>query len=305
LAPVRASTHPGRLVLPVTDDPDGDAAVIPIVRRVRLLGGESTGKSTLADLLARRFATAWVLEWGRPYSDPKDQSGEPWTTADFIEIATRQNELEDVTAQRADRILLCDTDAMTTGIWQVEYLGRREPLVEALGADRRYDLSLLLEPDIPWRQDGMRDSDEARRRQQAALIERLGELGQTFLTISGDVDDRLESAEHAIGRVLGVAAAASDVDWVALGRSGAWLELDPPAGLGTRIVRGTGLSAAVVQARLNEGGLTYADLAGGLGVASDAIREADWYASRHGELAYAELRGDTQAMTKLRSRPAV
>ena len=85
-------------------------------RRVRLLGGESTGKSTLSDLLARRFGTAWVLEWGRPYSDPKDHGGEPWTTADFVEIATRQNELEEVVARRAERILLCDTDAMTTGL---------------------------------------------------------------------------------------------------------------------------------------------------------------------------------------------
>ncbi len=289
----------------MTDQPDGDTAPVSPLRRVRLLGGESTGKSTLADLLARRFATAWVLEWGRPYSDPKDRSGEPWTTADFIEIATRQNELEDVTARRADRVLLCDTDAMTTGVWHVEYLGRRDPTVEALGADRHYDLSLLLEPDIPWRQDGMRDSDRARRRQQAALVERLGELGQTYVTISGDVDDRLLAAERAIAAALGESPAPSDVDWVALGRAGTWLDLDPPVGLGTRIVRGTGLSAAVVQARLDEGGLTYSDLAEVLAVDPAAIREADWYASRHGELAYAELRGDTAAMTALRSRPAL
>ncbi len=289
----------------MTAEPDADTAPLPVIRRVRLLGGESTGKSTLADLLARRFETAWVLEWGRPYSDPKDHSGELWTTADFIEIATRQNQLEDLTARRADRILVCDTDAMTTGIWHVEYLGRRDPAVDRLGADRRYDLSLLLEPDIPWRQDGMRDSDRARRRQQAALVERLGELGQTAVTISGDLDDRLRTAEQVVGRTLGVSPAPSDVDWVALGRAGAWLHLDPPIGLGTRIVRGTGISAAVVQARLDEGGLAYADLAATLAVDAAAIREADWYASRHGELAYAELRGDTAAMTRLRSRPAL
>ncbi len=104
---------------------------------------------------------------------------------------------------------------------------------------------------------------------------------------------------------LGESPAPTDVDWVALGRAGTWLDLDPPVGLGTRIVRGTGLSAAVVQARLDEGGLTYSDLADVLAVDRAAIREADWYASRHGELAYAELRGDTEAMAELRSRPAL
>jgi nicotinamide riboside kinase len=281
----------------VTDD--------AVARRIRLLGGESTGKSTLSDLLARRFGTAWVLEWGRPYSDPKDHGGEAWTTADFIAIATRQNELEDIVARRAERILFCDTDAMTTGIWHVEYLGRRDASVEALGADRHYDLSLLLEPDITWRQDGNRNSDIARRRQQAALEQRLTELGQTAVPIGGDLDERLETAEHAVAEALGLRPAPSPIDWVALGRAGTWRELDPAPGPGTRILRGTGLSAALVQSRLNDRGLTYAELAGQLGVSPAAVREADWYASRHGELAYAELRGDVAAMTRLQSRPAL
>jgi nicotinamide riboside kinase/uncharacterized protein (DUF433 family) len=276
-----------------------------VARRIRLLGGESTGKSTLSDLLARRFGTAWVLEWGRPYSDPKDHGGEPWTTADFVEIATRQNQLEDIVARRAERILFCDTDAMTTGIWHVEYLGRRDAAVEALGAGRHYDLSLLLEPDITWLQDGNRNSDMARRRQQAALEERLAELGQTAVAIGGDIEERLETAQRAVAGALGLRPEPSPIDWVELGRKGTWRELDPAPGAGTRIVRGTHLSAAVVQARLNDGGLEYGELADELGVSADAVREADWYASRHGELAYAELRGDVQAMARLRSRPAL
>ncbi len=278
---------------------------VSAARRVRLLGGESTGKSTLADLLARRFGTAWVIEWGRPYSDPKDHADEPWTTADFVAIATRQNELEDIVARRAEPVLFCDTDAMTTGIWHVEYLGRRDATVEALGAGRHYDLSLLLEPDIAWRQDGNRNSDTARLRQQAALVDRLAELGQTAVPISGDVAGRLATAEQVVGEELGLRPPSSAVDWVALGRTGTWLELDPPPGLGTRILRGTGLSAAVVQARLNDRGLTYPELASELGTSAEAVREADWYAARHGELAYAELRGDAAAMDRLRSRPAL
>ncbi len=275
------------------------------VRRVRLLGGESTGKSTLCDLLARRFGTAWVLEWGRPYADPKDHGDEPWTTGDFIEIARRQNELEEITAVRASRVLFCDTDALTTGIWHVEYLGRRDAAVEALGADRHYDLSLIMEPDIAWRQDGMRDSDRARLRQQAALRERLAELGQTAVPIGGELETRLERATAAIEEVLEVRAEPEAEDWVALGRAGAWLELDPAPGPGTRIVRGTGISAARIQARLNDERLTYPQLAARLGVTPESVREADWYASRHGELAFAELRGDLPAMRRLRSRPAL
>ena len=125
------------------------------------------------------------------------------------------------------------------------------------------------------------------------------------MPIGGDLDGRLETAERAVVDALGLRPEPSPIDWVELGRAGTWLELDPASGPGTRILRGTDLSAALVQARLNDRGLTYGELAAELGVSPAAVREADWYASRHGELAYAELRGDVAAMTRLQSRPAL
>jgi NadR type nicotinamide-nucleotide adenylyltransferase len=169
----------------VVDDPfSAWAQLEPIVRahyaaRVRLVGGESTGKTTLADQLARSLQTAWVPEHGRTYSTPLDRREHTWTTADFMVIARRQAELEDLAAWRADRVLLCGTDAMVTAMWHEQYLGHRADELEAYAdARRHYPLTLVADTDIPWIQDGDRRSVAARRAQQADLLERLARRGE-------------------------------------------------------------------------------------------------------------------------------
>ena len=53
------------------------------VKRVCLLGAESTGKSTLAEALARRYATLWNPEYGRPYTQLGRPAGADWTGWEF------------------------------------------------------------------------------------------------------------------------------------------------------------------------------------------------------------------------------
>ena len=64
----------------------GSRPVSP-VKRVCLLGAESTGKSTLAEALARRYETLWNPEYGRPYTLLGRPSGAPWTSWEFTHIA--------------------------------------------------------------------------------------------------------------------------------------------------------------------------------------------------------------------------
>src|ERR1044072_1792559 len=86
--------------------------------RVCLVGAESTGKTTLASALAEHFGTVWVPEYGREYSERKlaEEGGYDFRTDEFAHIAARQCEMEDEAARRANRILICDTDAFATSV---------------------------------------------------------------------------------------------------------------------------------------------------------------------------------------------
>ena len=173
-------------------------------KRVCVTGAESTGTTTTAERLAGLYDTAWVPEYGRQYSVPKDARGEVWTTDEFVHIARRQQALEDDAARMANRILFCDTDALATAIWHEQYLGSRAPEVEALAWSRTYDLTLLTAADIPWTQDGDRNSEEVRQRMQRRFEQELASRPEPVIELRGSLQERLATATEAIETYLGL-----------------------------------------------------------------------------------------------------
>jgi nicotinamide mononucleotide transporter len=180
----------------------------PDVKRVVLLGAESTGKTTLARSLADHYATVWNPELGHAYSwyRPEDATDwQSWRTGEFVEIAALQNWYEDFLAQLADRVLFCDTNAWTTGLFHEVYLGERSPEVDAY-ANRAYDLYLLCDPDTPFAQDelGMRTDGPHRRRMHEAYLEHVRMSGTPYVVVSGTHAERMAAATAAVDALLGV-----------------------------------------------------------------------------------------------------
>lgn len=173
--------------------------------RVCLVGAESTGKTTLAAALAEHFGTVWVPEYGREYSERKlaQTGGYDFRTEEFAHIATRQCELEDEAARRANRILICDTDAFTTSVWHRRYLGARSTEVEAIVArHRRPDLYILTDISTPFEQDGTRDGEFVRERMHETFVEELRARGLPFRRVSGARGERLRQAVGYIEELL-------------------------------------------------------------------------------------------------------
>jgi NadR type nicotinamide-nucleotide adenylyltransferase len=175
-----------------------------LVRRVVLVGAESTGKTTLAADLAKRFETIWVSEYGREYWERKvaglAMAGPlpPWTSSEFEHIAAEQQRREDEHAGRAYRVLLCDTNAFATGTWHERYLGNRSPAVDAIGAVDKVDLYLLTEPDFPFVQDGWRDGERVRDWMHERFVGQLSRLAVPTLRLRGPHEKRLVEAADAI-----------------------------------------------------------------------------------------------------------
>ena len=168
--------------------------------RVALLGTESTGKTTLAERLAKRFGTVMVEEFGRPYCETRPaMSLEP---VDFEVIAWAQAVLEDEAAENANCVLICDTDLHTTATWSDIVVGTRPDWLTAAARARHYDLVLLLDDDVPWIADGTRVLQDRRAEHTRRLREELDAAGRHYIVLSGEFSERGREAERLVAALL-------------------------------------------------------------------------------------------------------
>ena len=167
-------------------------------KRILILGPESTGKSTLAEKLAKHFADPWVPEVAREYLEKLDR---PYAYEDLLQIGKQQIQLEDELARGAKNYLFCDTDLRVIQVWSQHRYGEVDPWVLEESARRTYDLILLCAPDLPWQADLLREHPELEMRQQFfEIYKQLSQAsGFPWILISGDTAQRLSTGIQAVG----------------------------------------------------------------------------------------------------------
>ena len=167
-------------------------------KRILILGPESTGKSTLAEKLARHFAEPWVPEVAREYLEKLDC---PYAYEDLLQIGKQQMRTEDELAMQANNYLFCDTDLRVIQVWSQHRFGKVDPWVLEEIARRTYDLILLCAPDLPWQADPLREHPELKMRQQFfEVYQQLSQAsGIPWILVSGDTAQRLSTAIQAVG----------------------------------------------------------------------------------------------------------
>ena len=164
------------------------------MKRVLIVGAESTGKTTLAMALAEHYQTTWVPEFGRLYTEARRPSGELWRSEEFTFIASEQVRMEDALAHIASRVLIADTDAFATAIWHERYLGHPSEDVLAIAAGRSYDLYVLTDVETPFVPDDIRDGESIREWMHKRFVEELSKMGAPVLFVSGPHEQRLKAA---------------------------------------------------------------------------------------------------------------
>jgi HTH-type transcriptional repressor of NAD biosynthesis genes len=196
----------------IRTDPFGHWEYIPRVvrhyymKKVCIMGSESTGKSTMSKFLANHFNTkphgaGYVEEYGRTYTE--EVSTKDLTANDFDIIAAKHW----LTMKNATpaTILFIDTEAMTTKIFGEMYVpGFKSELIEEIIEEQDYDLYLLLDIDVPWINDGTREfgDPEVRERHMERIQDELEAQGIDYTLISGTYKEREEQAILAVEELL-------------------------------------------------------------------------------------------------------
>jgi NadR type nicotinamide-nucleotide adenylyltransferase len=174
--------------------------------KIAITGPESSGKSVLAAWLAATWRTQWVPEYAREYLTALPDSAN-YTLQDLEAIAQGQLAAEArATAQLLPgQLLMCDTDLLVILIWAEERFGQCPAWLRAAALDpAAYSLRLLLQPDLPWEPDPLREAPDPKVR--AYLLDRyrttLRAAGLPFIEIAGVGDTRLQAAADAVAHFL-------------------------------------------------------------------------------------------------------
>lgn len=181
------------------------------IKKVLVVGGESTGKSTLVHNLTIAYNTNFVREIGRDTCEVA--GGEEYMNVDDLyENFLRQKTEEIKAAQHSNKILFVDTDAITTKFYSRFLLSDEEEIkkcnniADSISDINRFDLVLFLEPTVEFIQDGTRSEEISSNREeysrQIKLL--LDKQGIIYQCIDGDYLERFDKSKELIAEQFGI-----------------------------------------------------------------------------------------------------
>ena len=176
------------------------------MKKIVVIGPESTGKSTLCKQLAQHYNGLWCPEFAREYLL---SNGTAYTYDDLLHIAKGQLALEDEYTRLVQglqpgaqnpNLLFIDTDMYVMKVWSEFVFGKCHRFMLDQIVERKYDLYLLCYIDLPWVKDELREYPDPAIRQRLYLIYKdiMANQSVPFTEIKGDYGERLKRAIEAV-----------------------------------------------------------------------------------------------------------
>lgn len=174
------------------------------IKKIVVIGPESTGKSTLCLQLAEHYETLWCPEFAREYLD---KNGKEYNYDDLLTIAKGQIALEDKTLSSVNchlSTVFIDTDMYVMKVWCEFAFNKCHSWILNQIANRKYDLYLLCNVDLPWIKDELREYPDAEVRNKLYHFYKDNMVNQQipWIDISGNYKERLQKAINGVDKLL-------------------------------------------------------------------------------------------------------
>lgn len=184
-----------------------------MLKKVVIIGPESTGKSTLSEQLAHHYETMWCPEFAREYLHT---NGTNYEFDDLLTIAQGQLSLEDEYTRKLEinslpmleegghLPLFIDTDMYVMKVWCEFVFNKCHRFILDAISQREYDLYLLCNIDLPWVADELREYPDLHSRKKLYQIYKDILMNQPvpWVEISGDYEKRLATSIAAVDQLL-------------------------------------------------------------------------------------------------------
>ncbi|MDX1538298.1 AAA family ATPase [Arsukibacterium sp.] len=170
-----------------------------LIIKICFLGAPSTGKTTLARTLAEWHNTVWMPEYGAEYWR-EHQVNRRISLQQFEQIGPEHNKREETLTLQSRKYLFCDTNPITTFMFAKDYHGCAGPVLTQLAkdAEKRYDLFVLCDIDIPYADTWDRSGDQKRKWFQEQIVGDLAERKVPYFLVSGTLDERVSKVNSTL-----------------------------------------------------------------------------------------------------------
>ena len=184
-----------------------------MIKKIVVIGPESTGKSTLCGALAHHFNTLWCPEYAREFLL---KNGTNYHFDDLADIAHGQMKLEDECTRELENqvksnptsqpssLLFIDTDMYVMKVWCEFVFNQCHPFILDEIVKRQYDLYLLCNTDLPWVKDELREYPDLATRETLFRIYKDLLINQNtpWVEITGNNEKRLQIAINTVNSIL-------------------------------------------------------------------------------------------------------
>ncbi|MBC7626930.1 AAA family ATPase [Ferruginibacter sp.] len=175
-----------------------------MLKKIVIIGPESTGKSSLCTQLASYYKTDWVKEYAREYLL---ENGTAYTFENLLEVAKGQIELEETAIenmlQSDTGLLFIDTNMYVMKVWCEFVFEKCHHWILNTIVERKYDLYLLCNIDLPWVKDELREYPDLVTREKLYHHYKDILLNQQvpWIDICGNYEERLQKAIDAVNEL--------------------------------------------------------------------------------------------------------
>jgi NadR type nicotinamide-nucleotide adenylyltransferase len=180
-----------------------------MLKKIVIIGPESTGKTTLCMQLAEHYKTIWVTEYAREYLLT---NGTDYTFETLLDIAKGQINNEDSAIKSIEKnlnelkteLIFIDTDMYVMKVWCEFVFDKCHHWILNEIAERKYDLYLLCNIDLPWIKDELREYPDLAKREKLYHYYKDIMVNQQvpWIDINGSYDERLQKATNAVNKLL-------------------------------------------------------------------------------------------------------
>lgn len=176
-----------------------------MLKKIVIIGPESTGKSTLCAQLSEHFKTTWVKEYAREYLL---LNGTNYTFENLLDVArgqiVREEEavINSITTSSSPFVFI-DTDMYVMKVWCEFVFDKCHHWILNTIVERKYDLYLLCNTDLPWVKDELREYPDPVTRDKLYHHYKDIMLNQQvqWIDISGNYEERLQKAINAVNEI--------------------------------------------------------------------------------------------------------